>query len=123
MPMLAERKSRSSFHLVVGVEAVQQALGEVLRELPIGVVEYHRELVATQAEGHVRLPQVVAQAFADLLEQGIADGMAEAVVDRLEVVQVDVEQGRARMPWARCRASGSSSLKALRLPRPVRASR
>ena len=55
------------------------------------------ELVAAQAaEGHAAL-QLLAQARADGLQQGIAEVVTEAFVDVLEVVEVDQQQRAAAL--------------------------
>jgi hypothetical protein len=53
------------------------------------VVEDHHELVAAQARHRVALAQHRAQPLGHALQQLVAHAVAEAVVDELEVVQVD----------------------------------
>jgi hypothetical protein len=50
------------------------------------------ELVAAEAHEQVAIPRARDQAAGDLAEQLVAGGMAEGVVDLLEVVQVDQDQ-------------------------------
>ena len=59
------------------------------------VLQNHHELIAPQAGDGVGLAHAGFQAAGDVLQEQIAGGMAEAVVDVLEVVDVDVEQGHA----------------------------
>ena len=59
------------------------------------VLEQDRELVAGQARDHVRLAHAAAQAARDLLQHLVAGEVAQAVVDDLEAVDVDVEQAEA----------------------------
>jgi hypothetical protein len=52
-----------------------------------------QELVAALARDHVAGPGDAAQAPGHLLQELVADGVAEVVVDELEVVEVEVEDG------------------------------
>ena len=61
-------------------------LGAVQRDL------HHGELVAAEAGDEVRILHAAADAARHLLEQGIAHGMAEHVVDALELVEIDAVQ-------------------------------
>ena len=60
---------------------------------PVGAVaradEQHGELVAAQAGERVARFHGVAQAAGDVLQQPVAVGVAERVVDGLEIVEVD----------------------------------
>ena len=63
------------------------------RRLPLVLPwQVHRELVSAEPEGLAAL----AQARRDLAEHEIADGVPEAVVDALEVVEVDEAEGKRR---------------------------
>ena len=53
------------------------------------VLDQDRELVAAQARDGVGLAQALAQALAHEREQAVAGDVAEAVVDRLEAVEVE----------------------------------
>lgn len=70
----------------------QQAFCKALRIVLLAVLEEHGEFVAAQAVGLVRLSQGAAHALGDGLQEGVADIVAEAVVDLLEAVQVQVQQ-------------------------------
>ena len=71
-------------------EAVEQSLGDVDRAVDAAaVLEQDRELVAAEAGGGVAGAGGAADAIGDGLQQLVADGVAERVVDRLEVVEVD----------------------------------
>ena len=59
----------------------------------VDVLDEHGELVAAEPRGGVGAAQRVAQPLGDADEQLVAGGVAEGVVDRLEVVEVD-EQHR-----------------------------
>src|SRR5258708_2475444 len=48
----------------------------------------HDELVASQSGDRVHLPERAADAFGHLLQQHVADMMAQAVVDDLEMVEI-----------------------------------
>ena len=54
--------------------------------------ENDRELIAAEASGRVAGPDRLLDPLADLLEHLVAEVVAPPVVDRLEVVEVDVEQ-------------------------------
>jgi hypothetical protein len=58
--------------------------------------EYH-ELVTTDAGYRIGLAQTAQQAPADLDQQQVAGGVAVAVIDQLEVIQVDEQQGEAAL--------------------------
>ena len=64
--------------------------------LPLGRADQREELVAAEAGERRRRRGVVAQPLGDLDQQRVADGVAEAVVDALEVVEVD-EHDRDRL--------------------------
>ncbi len=61
--------------------------------LIVHVAQQDGELVATEPSNHVAVADTTLQASSDLDQQRIARGVSEAVVDRLEVVEVD-EQDR-----------------------------
>ena len=65
-----------------------------------GVLEEDRELVATEPRSGVGRAQARLQPLADLTEHQVAGGVAERVVDRLEVVEVH-EQHRNGVAAAR----------------------
>ena len=52
-------------------------------------VEHHHEFVAAEASEHIALAHRARKALGDLLQEFITNGMAEAVVDHLEVIEVD----------------------------------
>ena len=81
------------------------------RRLLLGddVDEQDRELVAALAADDVALADRARQALRDAAQDVVAGRVAEGVVDPLEVVEVDEQQGdatRARVPAARGRARG-----------------
>ena len=69
------------------------------------VLDEDGELVAAQPRGRVGGPQAALQPLADRHEQLVAGGVAQAVVHRLEVVEVD-EQHRHRRTLARRSGQG-----------------
>ena len=92
--------ARGDEHLAVGERdrlrqtAVRHALGELLRGRPRrGRRAEHGELVAAEAGDRVARADRGAQPVGDGDEQPVAGGVAEAVVDHLEVVEVE-EQHR-----------------------------
>jgi hypothetical protein len=56
--------------------------------------QHHLELVATEPADQPGIADRALQSLGDLFEQGVADLMAERVVDRLEPVEVEQEQPR-----------------------------
>ena len=85
------------------------------------VLEQDRELVAAEARGHVGAARARVQPARELDQHLVAGGVAERVVDRLEVVEVEedhrggalVRGARARRAWRTC------SENIARLARPV----
>lgn len=57
------------------------------------VLEQDRELVTAETAGGVPAPAALAQALGDLDKQLVARAVTEAVVDRLEVVEVEQNDG------------------------------
>src|SRR5581483_5910289 len=70
-----------------------EAAEEPLRVLERRLREDHRELVAADAARDVGAADDRAQALGDLAEDGVAAQMADLLVDRFEVVQVEEDQG------------------------------
>ncbi len=62
----------------------------------VHAAEHQEEFVAAQARDQVAIAGAVAQAGRYLLQHGVAGGMAKGVVDRLEIVQVQQQQGQWR---------------------------
>ena len=59
--------------------------------------QQHCELVTSETSGRIRSPYTLPQPSSDRNEQLITDGMPQAVIDRLEIV--DVHEGyRERLP-------------------------
>ncbi|PZS83153.1 hypothetical protein A7X74_07930 [Stenotrophomonas maltophilia] len=69
------------------------------------VAQYHDEFITTEAAEQVVVAQVLVQARRSGLQQCIAGGVAEAVVDGLEAIQVD-EQHRQRCATVTCFLDG-----------------
>ena len=77
-------------------ERAQHALRDLARGLGgLHVFEQHDELVAGDARDDVGIAHATRQAPGHLLQHGIAGAVAQAVVDHLEAVDVDVEQAEA----------------------------
>ena len=71
-------------------ERLDDPLGRVGRGLrAVGALEQHGELVAAEAGGGVARADARRQPLRDLVEHLVAGRVAEAVVDGLEVVEVD----------------------------------
>ena len=59
----------------------------------LGVAQQDGELVTTEASNHISVGDTALQTSGDLDQQRIASGVSEAVVDRLEVVEIDEQHG------------------------------
>ena len=70
-----------------------QALGEPPRVVPAAAAQDHREFVAAEAEHLVVDAQAATQQSAEVAQQAVAGRVPAVVVDRLEAVEVDVQQG------------------------------
>ena len=110
-----------------GPELVEQLVGDRLRQRAAvagRAVEHEHELVAAVAGERVGAVDARPQALRQRADQLVAGLVAERVVDRLEVVHVEVEQRDRRGPRA-ARASTaacSRSASPSRLSSPVRLS-
>jgi hypothetical protein len=71
----------------------EQSVRDDPRVLGVGVRHQHRELIAADPECPVGSPQLRAEDAAHLHEQVVSDGVAGRVVDGLEVVDVDQQEG------------------------------
>ena len=96
-------------------DLLDEGAGERLEQADVDHARKHRlELVAAEAADLAVLAHHRLQAVGDLAEQGVADRVAERVVDVLEAIEVDQEQGAALLAvGAHCealrRASAASS--------------
>ena len=115
MPMLDEICQALAVQVEGQVQRDADQVGDVGGVLRLAdVVQQHHELVAADAADGVRLAHAAADARGDFLQQLVADGVAEGVVDLLEPVEVDVEQrqplprrgGRGPAPPAGGRGTG-----------------
>ena len=78
-----------------------QPLGHGQRPLQVGgVLGEDRELIATKACDEVAVADRVGEPFRHGLQQPVAGGVTQRVVDDLEVVEVDEEHGRDRVSVA-----------------------
>src|SRR5215210_7081254 len=81
------------------LEVVQQPARDAHRvDLALGAVQEQRELVAAEAGGRVALPEAAAQPLRDGPEQLVAGVVAVAVVDGLELVDVEQQHAHAGVP-------------------------
>ncbi len=86
----------SSLDVERGAERAHDPVGRQQCRLGVGdALQQDGELVAAEARGRVRLAKRAAQALADRAEERVAGAVAQAVVDGLEVVDVDEEDGEA----------------------------
>ena len=98
-------------------ERDSQPLGHLGGALAVGSGQDHRELLAAPARRHVDLTDGVEQEVGEVAQDDVAGGMAEAVVDRLEVVHVGEDQADGAAEPLGARELGRQRL--VRLP-PVR---
>ena len=100
---------------------LDQPAGEIAEAGVVLLAGQHRlELVAAEPADLAVLADHRGEALRDLLEQGVADRVAERVVDVLEAVEVDQEERAAGWPLALlCSASSSVRRISERLGRPV----
>ncbi|HRH28702.1 MAG TPA: hypothetical protein PKV17_07975, partial [Aquabacterium sp.] len=82
-----------------GVDHGLRHMGGLLRMTQ--VFQHQQELVAAQAPQGVLLAHTLAQSLGHHLEQQVARGVSQAVVDGLEVVQVDEDHAHQRLMSAR----------------------
>src|SRR5688572_4923462 len=75
-------------HVLVAQRGAQ-TLGRLPRLVHGGIWEQHQEFLAAIASEHFARVQRRAHCRGETLQQLIAHGVAEAVIDRLEVVEVD----------------------------------
>jgi hypothetical protein len=81
------------------------------------------ELVPAKAHRNVRAADGFADALCHHLEQLVAGGMAHAVVDQLEAIQIDEHQAHlAAIPGRAVQFDGQLFVQQMRLPRSVSAS-
>src|SRR3954447_9576981 len=69
------------------------ALGQARRALQVGAGQDDGELLPAPARRHVDLAHALAQRLRELDEDAVADWVAEAVVDRLEAVEISQYEG------------------------------
>ena len=82
--------------------------GHFLRLLGVGLGDDHGELVAALAEDRVLGPDLVAQRRADSASRRSPSRWPKPLVDLLEAVEVEQDQGELA-PWRRWRAISSAS--------------
>jgi hypothetical protein len=102
------------------LEEAHQAAGAPLDFVDrAGVGEHESELIAAQARDEARFAAHLPEALADAHQHPVAELVTEAVVHRLEVVQVE-EQHRQLSPTRRWQRSSRSAAKELASVRQVR---
>jgi hypothetical protein len=79
-------------------ERALQAIRDARCRSPLDALDEHGELVAAEAGDGVAPAHALEQALADGGQELVAGLVAERVVDRLEPVEVDVEQRPPRRP-------------------------
>jgi hypothetical protein len=113
-----------AFDLERRADGVDQAMRGVARGIPpLQARQHHGKLVTAQAGQGVVFTQLAAQALAQLAQQFVAKGMAEGVVDVLEVVQVQAQCGGQLGVFATTHQRLAKALvNSVRLGNPVSAS-
>ena len=110
MPMLAESSIGVPAIVIGTLHGLEDLLRHVRRVLGMAQLgEDDRELVAAEARHRVVVADAVAQPLRHLQQQLVAGGVAERVVDGLEVIEIDEHHrqracrcaARALMPSAR----------------------
>ena len=97
MPTLARSATSTPPTASGGTQGDRDPIGDLVGVRGIGdVLEQERELVAAEAGHRVAGADRRAQPLADLLEHAVARLVPEAVVDRLEVVEVHEQDDHAR---------------------------
>ncbi len=81
-------------------EFFAQAVGQGEGDLAAGHGQQQEKLVAAQAKHHVGFSGVVEQVLHRGLEDPVAYRVAEAVVDYLEVIQIEHQEREGRAPVA-----------------------
>ena len=121
MPMLPRPADLAALDLDGRAQEAEQAVRGRDGHVGGDILEQDREFVAAETGDAVAGPDGAAQALADDLEQRVAGGVPEAVVDGLELVEVEEEAPRDRAPDRLLRASDCASRSAnkARLARPV----
>ena len=88
MPMLARMCRATESTSSGSSSASQQPFADGLR-VGLRAVDQHRELVASDPREHGRVAHRLAQPERDPLQRQVPQFVAERVVDRLEVVEVE----------------------------------
>ncbi len=84
-----------------GADRLQHLLGDVGRLVQLAVAKDDRELITAESSDEVELADAATQQPTDVCDQVIADRVAEAVVDRLETVEIEHQQCRVLVVSAR----------------------
>ncbi len=92
-PMLAPTRTRGRLQVQWLVEARAQALSERTGAIGVGADQQCGELIAAHAGQEACSLQGPGEADSDLLQHLVADRVAEGVVDLLEAVEVDEQEG------------------------------
>jgi hypothetical protein len=122
-PALDEPEARVRGDLVPGdrerpPEQLDDAIGHAADVLAVAdTVQEDRELVAAHPRSQVLVLERAAQPPRDRREQLVADRVPEAVVDRLEVVEVEEQDGEVALPGGQQLAELLEEQGAVREPR------
>ena len=93
MPMLTVTRWRPRIVAEsVRANALQHALGDDTRHLVVRVRQQHDEFLAADARHDVAAARRARDDLDELAQHGVAAEVADGVVDRLEVIDVDGEQ-------------------------------
>ncbi len=94
--------------MIVDLVTLAQVVDDTSREMggifvrPDVLLEHH-EFVAAEARHEILRAQHVAQPFGDGAQQLVAAGMAQGIVDLLELIEVDEQQRRQLLAVVRNR--------------------
>ena len=89
-------------NVVGGAERFDQALGKLHRIVGRAVDALDDgEFVAAEAGDCVGRVHDCGEAFGDLLQEGVADQVAEGVIDRFEAIEVEVEKRKSALTFSR----------------------
>ena len=127
---LDDADARADRHRVAGpdeaviADRLAHRLGDRAGLFQRAAFQQHAELVAAEPRDHVDGAHARLDQRGDLADQPVAGRVAAGVVDQLELVQVDVEQGvaRAAADASPCSAACSRASNSRRLISPVSAS-
>ena len=88
--LIPTRKRRPSQAQAKVVDCLEHGIGHALGLLDLAALKEHAEFVATEAGQRIALAHDALQDALDLAQELVAGDVAAAVVDRLELVEIEV---------------------------------